>query len=138
MKYIIEEHIPLPPHPEANYFQIYITCLRSTFTLSDLRHMLDYWRPIANDAYEAASAITEETFNDFLHGLREEFQFNRYAGLAWYNRYIDIFSPSVLVVVDMVAKAYQIPWGAAYNRLLATDNINIDETGIVHYMGPRE
>src|SRR6266850_5100229 len=111
MKPIISDCIPLPPHPDAEYFQVYTTRLRGIFTLYDLKQMAEYWKPLAIDAYETIQAITEITFNDFLKGLREEFQFDRYAGLAWYNKYIAVMSPSVLVVIDMVAKAYCIPWG---------------------------
>ena len=139
MAYSILERIPLPPHPEAEYFQVYTTRLRGITTLLELVRMAEYWKPLAIDMQKIVSDMTDKEFDEiFLPGLKQEFEFDTYAGTAWHTKYIHIFLPDVLFVIDMVAKAYRIPWGTAYNRLLTLETLIIDDYGIVNYLGPKK
>lgn len=139
MKATIAERVPLPPHPDAEYFQIYTTRLRQVTTLLELVRMLDYWKPLVIDAQKIVSNMTDIEFKDsFFHGLQQEFEFDQYAGTAWHEKYIKIMLPDVLFVIDIVAQSYNIPWGTAYNRLLLLETIIVGDNGIVHYLGPKK
>lgn len=123
-------YIPVPPAMLADYYQLWLTRLRSLQSHADFLSMLEYWRPLVADILPRALALVEEEFQEFLQGFRAETA-GEYAGPTWSRKYRWIIFPEILMCVDIIAEQWDIPWGVAYNRLEFMSTLITDRFGNV-------
>ena len=133
------EVIPLPPHPDADYHQLYWMRLHYIGSAAHLRAMARFWAPlIADTAGAIADALRPAAWRTFHTGLHYELHSRKYAGSEWHQRYATLLEPQILYIVQATARSHGIPWGVAYNRMHFLGLLVQDHDGIIHYGGLHE
>lgn len=107
----------------------YTKSLTAAETLDDLREHAKRWEPVAADALEIVSGMTEDGFKAFRKGLRSERR-GKFAGEEWMNKYGAVMLPAVLFEASIVASLYMVPWGLAYIRLRESGRIVESARGV--------
>lgn len=114
----------------------YSNGLTACKTLAQLRNHLDDYHAIAADAM-AAIPVDEEQFALFRAGLLMERK-GSFAGETWADRFSVILMPEVMFQVGMIAAQYFVPWGMAFLRLKDAGRIVFDDSGVSHWIQPKQ
>ncbi len=97
--------------------------------LWSVRRYLSRWRYVAPEAFDIAHRMTPHGFRAFVHELRREKRGNP-SRKPLHDDFLELRMPTTMLVVSMAASRLQLPWGAAFHRLLARSGI-IEREGVV-------
>ena len=93
----------------------YTAGLAECESVADLRALVDEFKPLALDAYEAVHRMTDADWPEWQRGLKSERR-GKFAGEAWLKRFGAILLPMPMLNVAMIADQYKVPFGCAWMR----------------------
>lgn len=109
----------------------YIDAIVKCQTLNELLVVLDDYKSIFYDAFEAAPKNDEE-FNEFITGLKKERR-GKFAGNKFMGRYGCVLLPTLAMRVAIVSMNCSAPWGCAFIRLKEMGKIQYRD-GIAYFI----
>jgi hypothetical protein len=98
-------------------------------TLTELKAVLERWKPLALDAWQTAQTMTEADFAEYQRGVDLERK-DIFGGEVWYEKYKSICFPAVLFRVSMSAVEHGAPWNYCYDEYVRQGCITVDKEGI--------
>lgn len=90
----------------------YVKAVKKCKTLDELRTVVEDYREIAEDAYQAVQTMDEILFVQFCKGRNKQ-----KPSMEWMKMYGMILLPKTLLEVGLVASAFNVPFGLAYHRM---------------------
>jgi hypothetical protein len=103
--------------PTSQTGESYSKEIRSCKTLRRLRYTTKKYGDLTQDAYEAATHMTEPDFIRFVGGLRKE-EKGIFPGDKWVEEFGMILLPARILKVELVAFQFKVPFGCAYHRII--------------------
>jgi hypothetical protein len=101
----------------------YSIAIRKVKTLNELKEIVAYYRPIAEDAYEHVVKLNESDFEKFLTDLKKAPRAKGKTAERIVDEWGDIIMPAILLKVSLTAIHFHAPFGTAYIRMKETGTL---------------
>jgi hypothetical protein len=113
----------------------YVEALGKVRTLAELWHLLEDYKKLFPDAYEARPLDVKQ-FKAWRKGLISERRGN-FAGMEYLERYGKVMLPDVMMHVGAIANHFRVPWGCAYLRMKDVGRI-VERDGVSYHVMPKQ
>ena len=98
-------------------------------TLTELKAVLERWKPLVLDGWSVGQKMIEADFAEYQRGVALESQ-TIYGGDVWYEKFKDICFPAVMFRVSMTAVDSGAPWNYCFEQYVEQGLLTVDDEGI--------
>lgn len=90
----------------------YVKAVKSCKSLGELRKIVEEYRELAEDAYQAVQKMDDLLFEQFCKGRNRS-----KPSLKWMEMYGPVLLPKKILEIGLIAAQFGVPFGTAYIRV---------------------